>query len=257
MSGRRKGQPVLVEELTSKEFAARVRKDPLVIVPVGSLEEHGSHLPLGTDSMQAEEVARRVALELDALVCPPLRYGDCRSTRNFPGTISLSFETVQLFAFDVVSELARNGVRKIMVLTGHAGSGHMAALRLGTMRAVDEYPDIRVMVLSDYDIAYELKGKEFPETDGHGGLIETSRVLGIRPELVGPDRPSGRNTAPKYMVLPDPEAYFKAGISGDTKDASAARGKRIDDFVVEELCRLAAENFGIKRKSAGRPKRRP
>jgi len=248
-----------LDELSSAEFGALVKKNPIVFLPLGAVEEHGAHLPLSTDSLQPEYIVEKVAARLPgpALIAPPIRYGNCVTTRGFPGTISLSFDTLRALIEDILEELCRNGVRRVVIVSGHAGGAHMAALRTAGETVVEDTPDLKLMVLSDYDIAYELKGKEFPETDGHGGLIETSRVLGIRPELVGPDRPSGRNTAPKYMVLPDPEAYFKAGISGDTKDASAARGKRIDDFVVEELCRLAAENFGIKRKSAGRPKRRP
>jgi len=251
MSVKRSTSPVCVDEITSRDFARRAREKPLAIVPIGSTEEHGVHLPLGTDSMQAEEVARRVAVEFDALLLPPIRYGECRSTRNFPGTISLSFETVQGLAFDIVSELARNGVKNIMLLTGHAGSGHMAALRLGTQRAVEADPSIKAMVLSDYDIAYDLRGKEFPEDDGHAGQIETSRVLNIRPELVGRERPTGRSRPPRYMILHDPEKYIPTGVMGDSKAASPESGKRIDDYVVEELCGLVSQNFGIKRRPKG------
>jgi creatinine amidohydrolase len=233
--------------MTSPEFAARAKSRPLVIVPIGSVEEHGSHLPLCTDSFQAEEVARRIAVEFDAIVAPPIRYGECRSTRNFPGTITLSSETVQGLAFDVVSELARNGIEKVMLLTGHAGSGHMAALRLGAQRAVEKSPKTKVMVLSDYDLAYELLGKEFPKDDGHGGEIETSRIMHIRPELVRPPRPKGRSRPPEFMVLADPEKYFPTGIRGDTSKATAKKGKLVDDYVVEKLCKLVSDSFGLKR----------
>ncbi len=233
--------------MTSPEFAARAKSRPLVIVPIGSVEEHGSHLPLCTDSFQAEEVARRIAVEFDAIVAPPIRYGECRSTRNFPGTITLSSETVQGLAFDVVSELARNGIEKVMLLTGHAGSGHMAALRLGAQRAVEKSPKTKVMVLSDYDLAYELLGKEFPKDDGHGGEIETSRIMHIRHELVRPLRPKGRSRPPEFMVLADPEKYFPTGIRGDTSKATAKKGKMVDDYVVEKLCKLVSDSFGLKR----------
>ena len=86
-------------------------------------------------------------------------------------------------------ELARNGVNNVLVLSGHAGSGHMAAIRLGAQSAVESNDRLKVMVLSDYDIAYDLAGKEFPASDGHAGQIETSRMLAIRPDLVGADRP--------------------------------------------------------------------
>lgn len=244
MSGRQGTKPVYASEITSPEFGELVGKGALVILPVGSLEEHGSHLPLGTDSFQAEEVVRRVAERFGAVVLPPVLYGECRSTRNFPGTISISFETVKSLAFDILSELSRNGARDVMILTGHAGSGHMAALKLAAQRAVESDPGLRVMVLSDYDIAYDLKGKEFSADDGHAGQIETSRILNIRPDLVGEDRPSGSGRPPRFMVLSNPEEYIPTGVMGDSKDASADRGGRIDEYVVDVLCRLVEENFG-------------
>lgn len=251
MSARRGRKPVLLEELTSPEFAKLAKKKPLVIVPFGSVEEHGPHLPLCTDSFQAEEIARRVALEFGALVCPPVRYGDCRTTHNFPGTVSLSFDTVRALAFDILSELSRNGIDKIMVLTGHAGTAHMAALRVGAQAVVEMHPKLKVMVLSDYDIAYDLRGKEYPESDGHGGLIETSRILHVRPDLVRKERPVGTTRAPQFMVLPNPEKHFPTGIYGDTTPADAKKGKRVDDYVVGRLCELVARNFGIRRVGSG------
>lgn len=245
MPSKRVGRPQLLEELTSGEFAKLVKKKPVAVLPFGAVEEHGSHLPLCTDAFQSEEVARRVAVELGGILCPPIRYGECRSTRNFPGTITLTSETVQALAFEVVSELGRNGIDKVLIITGHAGSGHMAALRLGAHRAVERMPKLKVMVLSDYDIAYDLRGKEFPLEDGHGGEIETSRILNIRPDLVGRSRPKGVSRPPEYMLLPDPERFMPTGIYGDTSCASAAKGKRIDDYVVKRLCALARKNFEL------------
>ena len=249
----RRGASTRADEVTSPEFARLAESGRLFILPFGSLEEHGSHLPLGTDMFQAEEVARSVAEEFGAVVLPSVGYGECRSTRNFPGTLSLSFETVRMLAQDIASELARNGVTRLLVLTGHAGSGHMAAIRLGVLRAVEASPSLRAMVLSDYDIAYELKGKMFPEDDGHAGLIETSRILNLRPELVGRERPVGKSRPPRFMVLPDPERHIPTGVMGDPRGASARKGAAIDDYVVSELCRLVAENFGIRRR---KPRRR-
>lgn len=248
----RSGASVRADEVTSPEFARLAKAGVLFILPFGSLEEHGSHLPLGTDMMQAEEVACRVAHELGAVILPSVGYGECRSTRNFPGTLSLSFETVRMLAHDIVSELARNGVTKVLVITGHAGSGHMAAIRLGVLRAVEANPGLNAMVLSDYDLAYELKGKEFPEDDGHAGLIETSRILNLRPDLVGKARPVGRTRPPRFMVLPDPERHIPTGVMGDPRGASAEKGATIDDYVVDSLCALITDNFKIERKKPGR-----
>lgn len=247
MSGRR-AVSVDAGEVTSPEFARLVDAGSLFILPFGSLEEHGSHLPLATDMIQAEEVARRVAEEFGAVILPSIGYGECRSTRNFPGTLSLSFETVMMLAYDLASELARNGVSKLLVLTGHAGSGHMAAIRLGVLRAVEANTGLSAMVLSDYDLAYEMKGVLFPADDGHAGLIETSRVLNLRPDLVGESRPVGRSRPPRFMVLPDPERHIPTGVMGDPRNATAKKGAAIDDYVVDELCELVSKNLKVKRR---------
>lgn len=246
----RSGGSIRADEVTSPEFARLAESGALFILPFGSLEEHGSHLPLGTDMMQADEVARRVAAEFGAVLLPSVGYGECRSTRNFPGTLSLSFETVMMLAYDVATELARNGASKLLVITGHAGSGHMAAIRLGVLRAVEANPSLKAMVLSDYDLAYELRGKEFPEDDGHAGLIETSRILNLRPGLVGKSRPVGRSRPPRFMLLPDPEKCIPTGVMGDPRGASAKKGATIDDYVVDSLCALVADNFKMKRKNS-------
>ncbi|HIH01478.1 TPA: creatininase family protein, partial [Thermoplasmata archaeon] len=224
--------------------------DHLVIMPFGSIEEHGTHLPLGTDSFQCESVVKRLADRFDALVLPPVRYGECRTTRGFPGTISLRFETVEAIAEDVLMELARNGVSNVLLLSGHAGSGHMAALRLGAQRAVERNDRLKVMVLSDYDIAYDLAGTEFPASDGHAGQIETSRMLAIRPDLVGDDRPVGESRPPKFKIIKEPERYLPTGVMGDSRDSSVEKGRRIDDYVVERLCEMVARNFGLPVKAA-------
>jgi len=246
-----------IDELTSTEFAAIVKGNPLVILPIGATEEHGSHLPLGTDSMQCEEVVSRVADEFGALVLPPVRYGECRTTRNFPGTLSLRSETVQSLVVDIVGELARNGVRRVLVLSGHAGSGHMAAIRLGVQNVVRDHPDLKAMVLSDYDIAYDLAGKEFPKDDGHAGQIETSRMLGIRPDLVGRTRPVGKTRPPKYMILNDPEKHIPTGIMGDSRGSSAEKGARIDKYITKNLCEYIARNFGLRRAKGKTRSRNP
>ena len=119
-----------LDELSSKEAAEAAADGAVVIFPVGSVEEHGSHLPLCTDSIQSEYIALEVAKKTGCLVAPAFRQGICNAGRNFPGTMSIEFDTLRLVARDLLSELARNGFRRIIVLTGHAGSSHMTALKV-------------------------------------------------------------------------------------------------------------------------------
>jgi len=221
----------------------------VVIIPIGSVEEHGSHLPLCTDSVQPEYVALEVAKKTGCLVAPPLRYGICDSTRGFPGTISIGFESLHTIARDLLEEFVRNGFRKILVLSGHAGQAHMTALRLAAQEVVRHHQDesaekeCRIMVLSDYDFAYELRGNYFSENDGHAGAIETSRVMAIRPDLVKIARADRKSSPklPRFEIVPDAQKYFPTGVIGDPTEASRTKGRMINIYVVDNVAKLVEE----------------
>jgi creatinine amidohydrolase len=234
-----------LDELSSAEFGKLVRSNPLVMLPLGAVEEHGAHLPLCTDSVQPVYIVEKVAARLPGavIIAPLLPYANCSTTRNFPGTISLSFDALRAIMVDILSELCRNGIRRIVVVTGHAGGAHMAALRIAGESVVQRTTDLKLMVLSDYDIAYELKGKEFDERDGHAGTIETSRVMAIKPKLVKKRGVRNYNRSPRYMVVPDPERYFPCGVMGDPTKASPAQGRRINEYIVKGLTELIKQNM--------------
>ncbi|MBM4248319.1 MAG: creatininase family protein [Euryarchaeota archaeon] len=234
-----------LDELSTAEFGKMVGKDPVVFLPIGAVEEHGAHLPLGTDSLQPEYIVQKVADRLPgpALIAPPLRYGNCVTTRNFPGTISLSFDTLRALVQNILEELCRNGIRRIVIVSGHAGGAHMAALRTAGENVVDKAPDLRLMVLSDYDLAYELRGAEFDPRDGHAGAIETSRVMAIRPGLVKKKGQNSFDRPPKYMLTPHPERYFPTGVMGEAGKASQAKGRRINEYIVKGLTELIKANL--------------
>ncbi len=102
-----------------------------------------------------------------------------------------------------------------------------------------------LMVLTDYDIAYRhplKKNDEWP--DGHGGLIETSRVLAVRPDLVKKNRKKGKFVDPSYMVVADPERFYPQGMVGDPTKATEKLGKEIDAFIFERMRDLIKKNFG-------------
>jgi len=232
-----------LDELSTKEAATAAKAGAVVIFPVGSVEEHGDHLPLCTDSIQPEYVAVEVAKRTGCLVAPPFRHGVCNTGRNFPGTISIEFETLRMVARDVLAELVRNGFNRIIVLSGHAGSSHMVALRLAAQEVVKQSSPVsakktRIMVLSDFDFALEVKNLGFPESDGHAGAVETSRVMAIRPDLVKGKGKAGAMNVPRFEVVPDPERYFKGGVNGDPTLASDAKGKAINAYVIEQVVKL-------------------
>jgi creatinine amidohydrolase len=232
-----------IEELSSVEFAKFVRKNPLVFLPLGATEAHGTHLPLGTDSFQPEALCEALADRLDGLVMPALRYGHHSSTRNMSGTMSLRYDTLRALVADVLDSMERNGVRRAVIVSGHAGSLHLAAVRDAAEDFVRR-SSMKLMVLTDYDIAYKFplpEDKEWP--DGHGGLIETSRILAIRPDLVKKERPRGKFLDKDYMIVADPQTCMPEMMAGDSTKASAMLGEQINQFILDRLVELIQRNM--------------
>ena len=236
-----------IEELTSEEFSNAVDDFSTVILPIGAVEEHGWHLPLNTDTIQPEKVAEDVERMLEGekykvLIAPTLNYGNCRTTANFPGTISISPDSLRSIVFDILTEFMRHGLKNIVILSGHAGRNHMAALRMAAEDALEE-GDAKIMVLSDYDIAYKHLGEEVPADDGHAGMLETSRVMAIRPDLVKLDRSRGEShpKLPPYRVLKNPEDHFTNGYRGYPDRATTQLGENMNRKIAEELAGLIKE----------------
>jgi creatinine amidohydrolase len=225
---------MLLDDLSTKEFEERVDGDTVVILPLGVIEEHGDHLPLSTDSLQCEHVVEELAKRTGALIAPPVRYGICNTTKNFPGTVSIGFETLRNLVYDILSELARNGIRNVVIVSGHAGSSHLAAVKLAAKDVVDE-EDMKVMALSDYEIIYDkgVAGKD----EGHSGWIETSRVMAIRPDLIKGKGKKGVNKIPRYMVLRNPEKHWE-GVTGDPSKATKEKGDELNEMVIEEMVKM-------------------
>ncbi|MGD6850695.1 MAG: creatininase family protein [Candidatus Bathyarchaeia archaeon] len=231
-----------LDELSTQEVAQAAKDGKIIIFPLGSVEEHGDHLPLCTDSIQPEYIALEVAKRTGCLVAPSLRYGICNATRNFPGTLTIQFDTLYRLAHDVLSELVRNGFKKIIVMSGHAGNSHMVALRLAAQDIVvandDKGEKVRILVLSDFDFAEELTPEYASLEDGHAGTLETSRVMAIKPELV-----KGKGTAamwnmPRFEVVAHPELGFPSGVNGDPTKASAEKGEKINQYIIGKVVGL-------------------
>lgn len=217
-----------------------MKRKPLVILPIGATEAHGPHLPLATDSLQPESIADMLAERVNGLVAPPIRYGQHSSTRNMPGTLSIEFDTLRGLTYDVLRSLIVNGADKLLVLSGHAGSVHMAALKLACERIVNEYP-VRVMLVADYDLARE----SIQGDDGHGGLIETSRLMAIDGKLVKKAKSKGRFVDKRFMVVSDPETCYPDGFVGDAPGATRELGRTINDHILDRLVSLVNSNFGV------------
>ena len=233
-----------LDELSTKEAEKAAKDNAVVIFPVGSVEEHGDHLPLCTDSIQPEYVALEVARKTGCFVAPPLRYGICNATRNFAGTITIGFDTFYKIVNEILSELVRNGFNRIIVLSGHAGNSHMVALRMAAQDIVIKNDTLsaerktRIMVLSDYDFAKELTPKYASKKDGHAGTLETSRMMAIKPNLIKTKGSKSFTEMPRFEVVAHPEFYFPSGVNGDPTAATAEKGQKINHYIINQVEKL-------------------
>ena len=116
---------MLWEELTAPEFAAAVKSAGACIVPLGVIEKHGDHLPLGTDLINVRALAIKAAAIEPAIVFPPYYFGQICEARHQPGTLAFHGGFLLEALRGICAEIARNGLRKIILLNGHGGNIHL------------------------------------------------------------------------------------------------------------------------------------
>jgi creatinine amidohydrolase len=227
--------------LTKDEFAVAMQEARWLLLPFGTVEAHGPHLPLATDLLQAEHICDAVARRVNGLVAPAIPYGVCRTFRNFPGTISLTPPTLQAMVREVVGGYVRHGGRKFALITGHAESGQMEAMREAVLPLANADPGLTVLTVGPYDFLDPIRREAgLAGKDGHAGSIETSQMLVVAEALVRMDR-IPRVTRPRlsrFRVLAHPEVEYPTGVRGDTSKVSRELGEKAVGHVVTEIVRL-------------------
>ena len=233
---------MIIEEMTMPEFIRGLEKTRTVLVPFGATEEHGCHLPLNTDTLHAVEVGRKLAEKRSIFIAPPIPYGVCRSTSQHPGTLSISTTTLRALAIDIVSALYRQGLRNVILLTGHAGGTHTATLIDAGEELLERFADLKIAVLTEFMLAAK-EGRGLIETpdDSHAGEIETSRILHSHPQLVKGSAEREYPTFPMGILVRDKRRFWPGGVWGDPTLASKDKGRRLEKLVVECLDRFVTK----------------
>lgn len=238
---------LLLHEITRVEAAIRAT-DALLILPVGATEQHGPHLPLGTDLLAVEHVARAAAAampdDLDVLVAPTLPFGSSHHHLIFGGTVSLSTERYYGAVRDIVESLTVSGFRRIFILNGHGGNHEL--VQLVARDLVLEHP-VNIGAASYWDLAAAAVAER--ESDlagnipGHAGLFETSLIMALRPDLAASPLPERNESEQEQAGVPHfpfraERAGWWQGLDGYTDGphrASAERGQRLLETIVPEV----------------------
>lgn len=253
---------VRLAELTRAEAAARAA-GAVLVVPVGACEQHGPHLPLGTDLFVVEQLAVRAAEELagepDVLVAPAVPYGFSPYHLPLGPTVTLRVDTLRALLYDVCGSLVRSGFRRLFILNGHGGNAELVTVvarevgvELGTLTGAGSYWTMA------WDALVAAGAQDRGRLPGHAGAFETSLVAALRPELLADPpastgRPFDRN--PRGYARPyhveDPAAWHGDGFSDDPSAADPADGARWLEVTVTEVA--AALRAVAARPFAARP----
>jgi len=243
---------VFMGEMTNREVEAFLLDHQTVIVPTGSTEQHGPHGPLLTDVFVPQEVARRVAPRVGALVAPSINYGLSYPHVGFTGVVNLRIPTFMAVVEDVAVSLATAGFTRIVFLNGHYDNTY--AIAYACANAADRLPaGVRAFPINYWDGMTADEAGEFfgPTTGLHANRGETSAVMAINPDLVDiehanaelPPFPEVTNAPAVHTAFffSTPGSVHRAshsGTWGDAREASADYGERYLGVVTEATVRM-------------------
>ena len=253
---------VRICELNWMEYERRLCEEaPVVMLPVGSLEQHGPHLPMHCDSLIPTAICEGAAARVGGLVAPTISYGYKSQLKSgggnhFPGTTSLDGQTLIFVVRDVIKEFARHGVKKLALIDGHYENNMFLVegidLALRELRR-DGIDDLRIAKLPYWEYASEeTLDKAFP--DGfpgwpleHAGVMETSVMLHLHPEFVNMDVVPTHPPAdfPLHDMYPtDPATVPSSGALSSAASATPEKGKMFMDEYVSGAAQALDEAFG-------------
>jgi len=236
------------EDLTADDFTKAVKKSRGVcLLAVSCLERHGGHLPLGTDLFWGKTLAERAAALEPVVVFPPYYFGQINCGRSFPGTVALKHDLLFNLLEEVCNEIARNGLKKIVLLNAHGGNEFFLPYFAQIMLERERDYAVHVIRLGDKSVFASPEWQKLRETevDGHGGEVETSRMLVARPDLVRmkaltpPGLPRGRlrhlpaNFTGIWWYADFPDHYAGSGEAGSLK-----KGKFILDYEARKVAAI-------------------
>jgi len=248
----------LYEEFTWPEIRTAVAQNRVAVLPVGTIEQHGPHLPLVTDVLTASEISRRAVRQIpsEAVLMPPVFYAFNEHHLDFPGTISVRGETFINYVTDIGRSLAHHGFRKILLVNGHGSN--VPFLDIAARNITNETEAICAMApwwnLLPKELISELRESEKPGGMAHGCELETSVLLYLRGDLVQMDKAARDMPVERseffYWDLQSPSPVFfqeffsrysQTGTLGDPTKATLHKGELFTNAAIDTMIRLIRE----------------
>ena len=239
-------------ELSQPEIAAQLKANPLVLLPAGSVEQHGPHLPTGTDTFAANVISAAVAERMDGLVLPATPFGVTPMHMPFEGTITFTPDTYMRVVTETCVSTAMHGAKRLLILNWHEGNIPSLAI---AAESLHRDHGMSVLTVQACYVAEELYGKTCNGLT-HGGEIEALAVLAYRPELVHLDRidyssdhshghkwDKLRRTRSYQPVLTDIRTIAATGWFGSPQHATAEKGLRMLNDISDAIAKEATEIF--------------
>lgn len=229
----------LWEENSSEQAKKWLKENKTAILPLGSVEDHGPHLPLGTDNFICEKVCELLARETGDFVLPTIKYAYVWSLGDRVGTISISYDTLRKIVFEIACDLYRQGFRSLVCIDAHLGNAPV--IKTAFRDVIEIYPDLKCMYFSYLDIVSDLEIFESPRVSEkyiHACEIETSAMLFSKPELVDMNKAIRNypNFPPRsrYLNLRWSE-FTDVAILGDPTCATQDKGKTLLEAAVKKI----------------------
>ena len=246
---------MLWEELTSKDFEIWVKKsDGVCILPIGVLEKHGDHLPLGTDMYIVTSTARAAAAESPTVVFPYYFFGQISEARHVKGTLAPSHRLIMDTLLEMCDEIYRNGFRKILLLNGHGGNEYFLPFFAQMFTGIDRPYAVYTYFahnLSDAQLESIQSHTGVDDMGQHAGFSETALIMHLKPELVHMEKADiaesvelGRlNSLKKLGVYTGFDWYadYPHHFAGDPSPATPEYGKFIFDIMRENVVKILRE----------------
>jgi len=235
---------IYLDRLTWADVKSEIKNGrDTVLVPFGSTEQHGKHMPLCTDAVLGDEIGWALAGRLDAFLAPTVRFGCSEHHLSFPGTISLGEETFKRIVLDVVASLSRHGFRRIVLMPTHGGNFKPLAEAVAELNPIE---NVNVVAFTDLEglvkAAFQssgARGVNPAQSGAHAGEWEASLMLALRPDQVKMDRAAegfvGELSEIMAKVFDGIQNLDANGVLGDPRPATAAAGQQYFEEVVEFL----------------------